>query len=442
MKCPYCGQEHPDDFMFCPISGQPLKQQTKKCPSCEYGNVPIEAKFCPRCGNPFSESTKSANDTSSSIVKLAMSDMNANGLQTYEQIKLSKSEQFDKTDVNLIINWLINEYYKENGVDWSTDSEMIGTLMEIVNKSIDKYNASPLHRVSINIPYVLNRDRNGRPVHTRNFERNLSRKVFYALKYPDLIEDESWGWISVSYLMDSLCLKRSGNKYGVVDSDGVVILPCEYENISQLESGNIVIKKGGKYGIVNKDRSINIACKYDQIKDFIGGLCEVKLGNKWYKIDTSGIIVEIKESDGWRYSIENGWIKINGVTLGKTDISNFASTVKMEGLGEILCYNPSIDDSLAFFQRVNQDYASVVVVSNSEEYIKMKKTVRYLGLNSTKYRNNNCVMSVYQTNDLLWKFAFVDSEKNLDFCLVVEYAVGTHIIIENTIKMFSKREIN
>ena len=56
MKCPYCGQEHPDDFKFCPISGQPLVPQTKVCenPKCKYENVPIEAKFCPRCGTPFS----------------------------------------------------------------------------------------------------------------------------------------------------------------------------------------------------------------------------------------------------------------------------------------------------------------------------------------------------------------------------------------------------
>ena len=56
MKCPYCGQEHPDVFKFCPISGQSLAPQTKVCgnPDCKYENVPIEAKFCPRCGTPFS----------------------------------------------------------------------------------------------------------------------------------------------------------------------------------------------------------------------------------------------------------------------------------------------------------------------------------------------------------------------------------------------------
>lgn len=56
MKCSYCGQEHPDDFKFCPISGQPLVPQAKVCenPKCKYENVSIEAKFCPRCGTPFS----------------------------------------------------------------------------------------------------------------------------------------------------------------------------------------------------------------------------------------------------------------------------------------------------------------------------------------------------------------------------------------------------
>ena len=54
MKCPHCGQEHPDDFMFCPTSGQSLVPQTKKCDNCKYECIPVEAKFCPRCGKKFS----------------------------------------------------------------------------------------------------------------------------------------------------------------------------------------------------------------------------------------------------------------------------------------------------------------------------------------------------------------------------------------------------
>lgn len=53
MKCPYCGQEHPDNSKFCSVTGKPLQSQTKKCENCRYENVPIEAKFCPRCGSDF-----------------------------------------------------------------------------------------------------------------------------------------------------------------------------------------------------------------------------------------------------------------------------------------------------------------------------------------------------------------------------------------------------
>ncbi|WP_294454063.1 zinc ribbon domain-containing protein [uncultured Bacteroides sp.] len=70
MKCPYCGQEHPDDSKFCSETGKPLQSQTKKCEKCGYENVPVEAKFCPRCGNPFSASTKSANNISNLVIML------------------------------------------------------------------------------------------------------------------------------------------------------------------------------------------------------------------------------------------------------------------------------------------------------------------------------------------------------------------------------------
>ena len=56
MKCIHCNQEHPDDFMFCPITGVKLEPQKKACTNeecCDYGKyiLPPEANFCPRCGH-------------------------------------------------------------------------------------------------------------------------------------------------------------------------------------------------------------------------------------------------------------------------------------------------------------------------------------------------------------------------------------------------------
>ena len=55
MKCPYCGQEHPDNAKFCMETGQRLIPQNRACPNADcpdFGKyiLPLEAKFCPRCG--------------------------------------------------------------------------------------------------------------------------------------------------------------------------------------------------------------------------------------------------------------------------------------------------------------------------------------------------------------------------------------------------------
>ena len=57
MICPYCGQEHPDNFKFCPETGQPIPQlkacTNSDCPNHGKHILPLDAKFCPRCGSPL-----------------------------------------------------------------------------------------------------------------------------------------------------------------------------------------------------------------------------------------------------------------------------------------------------------------------------------------------------------------------------------------------------
>ena len=57
MICPHCGQEHPDDFQYCPKTGQPIPQlkacTNSDCPNHGKHILPLDAKFCPRCGSPL-----------------------------------------------------------------------------------------------------------------------------------------------------------------------------------------------------------------------------------------------------------------------------------------------------------------------------------------------------------------------------------------------------
>lgn len=56
MKCPFCNQEHPDGYQFCPNTGKKIELQFQACINerCEsYGKfvLPLDAKFCPQCGS-------------------------------------------------------------------------------------------------------------------------------------------------------------------------------------------------------------------------------------------------------------------------------------------------------------------------------------------------------------------------------------------------------
>lgn len=50
MKCPYCGNEHPESTRFCPLTGQEIKAAASYCQKC--GQVIAkDASFCPYCGS-------------------------------------------------------------------------------------------------------------------------------------------------------------------------------------------------------------------------------------------------------------------------------------------------------------------------------------------------------------------------------------------------------
>ena len=52
MKCPHCGQEHPDELIECPVTGKKLKLACKN-PNCSYYGeylFPLDLDTCPCCG--------------------------------------------------------------------------------------------------------------------------------------------------------------------------------------------------------------------------------------------------------------------------------------------------------------------------------------------------------------------------------------------------------
>jgi hypothetical protein len=58
MRCPHCGQEHPDSTIFCPTTGRKLIL-TRYCSNCGT-EVQESWRVCPKCGTPVAEITQSS----------------------------------------------------------------------------------------------------------------------------------------------------------------------------------------------------------------------------------------------------------------------------------------------------------------------------------------------------------------------------------------------
>lgn len=68
-------------------------------------------------------------------------------------------------------------------------------------------------------------------------------------------------------------------KWGVINKNGEIVLPCVYEEFSNNAEGLIKAKKNAKYGWLNSNYEVVIPIKYDVANDFSDGLALVELFN-------------------------------------------------------------------------------------------------------------------------------------------------------------------
>ena len=110
---------------------------------------------------------------------------------------------------------------------------------------------------------------------------------------------------------------RKNHKFGLVDHNGKVLIPVEYEDIesdmplyedtenkvSYLGSSWLWAKKDGKYGYLDKNGAVVIPFIYDGAKTFSGLMAAVKKGDKWGFINRDAeeelpfIYDEVEDSD-------------------------------------------------------------------------------------------------------------------------------------------------
>lgn len=88
------------------------------------------------------------------------------------------------------------------------------------------------------------------------------------------------------------------NQFGLIDKEGNVIIPFEYQKLVLTTVNAYSAQKENKWGIITKSNQILIPFEYDLTSDFIENICAVKKDGKWGFIDLLNQVVIPFEYDG------------------------------------------------------------------------------------------------------------------------------------------------
>lgn len=112
----------------------------------------------------------------------------------------------------------------------------------------------------------------------QNLDRNLKKITILLLAF------------SYMYLANAqeLIPYRKGEKWGLADTSGSIVVKCEYDGITFPENGNVYVKLKGETGMLNLKGEVIIPPKYKSIGYFHDDLAYVNEKGKWGYVNPKG----------------------------------------------------------------------------------------------------------------------------------------------------------
>ena len=93
---------------------------------------------------------------------------------------------------------------------------------------------------------------------------------------------------SFGYRQDNLMWYNTGEKYGLADTTGTIIVEPIYEHLTYFSDDGLALAlKDGMYGYIGKDGTVQIDFQYINANGFKYGLAAVKVNDKWGFINTN-----------------------------------------------------------------------------------------------------------------------------------------------------------
>ncbi len=114
----------------------------------------------------------------------------------------------------------------------------------------------------------------------------------YEVILPFQFDDETTEYSQNDFGTSGFASVSKDGKWGIVDSYGKLIVPCEYDPIDAFTSNGLIrVSKDWKYGFVDQTGKLVIDCQYENAKPYKNSLAAVRKDGKWGFIDKKGELV-------------------------------------------------------------------------------------------------------------------------------------------------------
>lgn len=258
MKCKYCGEIHPAEFLFCPNTGNKIEPEKLVCKVCGRNDIKEGSKFCPYCGASL---TNAAQDEKNQVAQ--------NKFEDIQHIWTPKGLFWVKCNgkwgiIDSHIKEIVPCYLDIEGYDLEADDKFIA-----ITKVIESWDDA--EDEIIKYGYI---DYQGKQLIPCIYDRAF-----------------------ISGEHDSFILEKDG-KCGVVNNKGLTIVPFKWDNIAYFSQGLAAVQMGNKCGYININGDVVVPLEYEETRNFIGaGFASVKKDSKWGIIDIHNNLIVPFEYD-------------------------------------------------------------------------------------------------------------------------------------------------
>lgn len=306
MKCPHCGQQHPDNAKFCMETGLKIEPQTCICtnPKCNYRSpLPLSAQFCPNCGWELCNMDTIEAKKNQLIIPV----------EKDEDLRLPVPLNGKWGYINILNEMIIPPIYdvacafcdnvakvKYNG-KWGVLNRHGEYLLEPKWDSIE--------HSGNNMMLVRGTEGTG----FFNLETHALINQFWntsKIGFGPICIDNKWGYINTNGEMiiepsfkdaypfhENLAVVQIENKYGYIDDNGYLKIPTVFDYADGFNSGLAPVRVGDFYGYINKTGALNIPLNYQLAYIFEDGFAQIRRKGRAYLINNRGaLLIEVIDS--------------------------------------------------------------------------------------------------------------------------------------------------